>query len=80
MSKCDFNKIALLCNFIEITLQRGCSPVNLRHISRTPFPKNISGALLLDNLPSQIPTIFFWSLYWFRLFYLLNSNILQLLI
>ena len=29
--------IKLLCNFIEITLQHGCSPVNLLHIFRTPF-------------------------------------------
>ena len=28
--------IKLLCNFIEITLQHGCSPVNLLHIFRTP--------------------------------------------
>ena len=27
-------------NFIEVTLQHGCSPVNLLHIFRTPFPKN----------------------------------------
>ena len=27
----------LLCNFIEITLQHGCSPVNWLHIFRTPF-------------------------------------------
>ena len=33
MPKCDFNK--LLCNFIEITLRHGCSPVNLLHIFRT---------------------------------------------
>ena len=37
MSKCD------LCNFIEITLWHGCSPVNLLHIFRTPFLKNTSG-------------------------------------
>ena len=35
-------------NFIEITLEYGCSPVNLLHISRTPFP----GWLLLDALNS----------------------------
>ena len=35
----------LLCNFIEITLQHGCSPVNLQHIFRTPFLKNTSGWL-----------------------------------
>ena len=39
--------IKLLCNFIEITFQQGCSPVNLLHIFRTPFTKNTSGWLLL---------------------------------
>ena len=39
--------IKLLCNFIEITLRHGCSPVNLLHIFRTPFSKNASGELLL---------------------------------
>ena len=47
MPKCDFNKVGLLCNFIEITLWHGCSPVNLLHIFRTPFTKNTSGRLLL---------------------------------
>ena len=42
MTKCDFS------NFIEISLRHGCSPVNLLHIFRTPFPKNISGRLLLN--------------------------------
>ena len=40
MPKCDFNKIAL--QFIEITLQNECSPVNMLHIFRTLFPKNTS--------------------------------------
>ena len=39
--------IKLQSNFIEITLQYGCSPVNLLHIFRTPFLKNTSGGLLL---------------------------------
>ena len=39
--------IKLFCNFIEITLRHGRSPVNLLHIFRTPFPKNTSGVLLL---------------------------------
>ena len=34
--------IKLLSNFIEIALWRGCSPVNLLHILRRPFPKNTS--------------------------------------
>ena len=45
MPKCDFDKAA--SNFIEITLRHGCSPVNLPHIFRTPFPKNTSRRLLL---------------------------------
>ena len=39
--------IKLLYNFVEITLRHGCSPVNLLHIFRTPFPGNTSGRLLL---------------------------------
>ena len=45
----------LLCNFIEITLQHWCSPVNLQYIFRTPFPKNTSGRLnLIQNTPKYI--------------------------
>ena len=47
MPKCVFNKVALLCDFIEITLRHGRSPVNLLHIFKTPFLKNTSGRLLL---------------------------------
>ena len=39
--------IKLESNFIEITLRHGCSPVNLLHISNTPFLKNTSGRLYL---------------------------------
>ena len=38
--------IKLLCDFVEIILWQGCSPVNLRHIFRTPFYKNTSARLL----------------------------------
>ena len=38
--------IKLLCNFIEITLRHGCSPVNLLHIFRTALRKNTYGGLL----------------------------------
>ena len=31
--------IKLLYNFTEITLRHGCSPINLLHIFRLPFPK-----------------------------------------
>ena len=37
----------MLCNIIEITFLHECSPVNLLHIFRTPFPNNTSGGLLL---------------------------------
>ena len=53
MAKCNFNKISLqliklLCNFIEITLRYGCSPVYMLHISRAPFPKATHEELLLE--------------------------------
>ena len=35
-------------NFIEIALRHGCSPINLLHIFRIPFPKNTSEGLLLS--------------------------------
>ena len=44
----------LLCNFIEITLWHGCSPVNLLHIFRTPFTKNTSGWLLLEIIKNDV--------------------------
>ena len=44
--KCDFNKVALK-NF-EITFRHRSSPVNLLHIFRAPFYKNIYRGLLLQ--------------------------------
>ena len=52
MSKCDFNKVA--SNFIKIALWHGCSPINLLHTLRPPFPKNTSGRLLLCGVPSVV--------------------------
>ena len=59
LPKCNFNKVALhqcqsvisiklFCSFIEIALRLRCSPVNLPHYFRTPFPKNTSEGLLLS--------------------------------
>ena len=45
--KCGFNEVA--SNFIKIALWDVCSPVNLLHIFRTVFPKNISGGLQLKQ-------------------------------
>ena len=44
---CDFNKVAK-------QLRHGCSPVNLLHIFRTPFPMNTSGGMLLELKSSSI--------------------------
>ena len=60
MPKCDFNDV--LCNFIEITLRHGCSPVNLLHILRIPFLMNTSWCLLLnlkkfDNIQQHLKSI-----------------------
>ena len=41
---------SVLCNFIEITLGNGCSPVNLLHIFRTTFLKKTYGWLLLKDV------------------------------
>ena len=49
----DAISIKLLNNLIEIVLGHGCSPVNLLHIFRTPFPKNTSGGLLLMYLAKK---------------------------
>ena len=40
--------IKLLCNFIEIALRHGCSPVYFLRIFQTPFPRNTSDWLLLN--------------------------------
>ena len=45
-------------SFIENTLRRRCSPVNLLHIFRTLFPKNSSGWVLLyvdNSVCKEIP-------------------------
>ena len=44
-------------NFIEITLQHGCSPVNLLHIFRAPFRKNTAGGLLLTEFRQHVFSI-----------------------
>ena len=52
MPKFDFNKVALEL-YIEITLQRWCSPLNLLHNFRIPLSRNTSGGLLLRLPPCQ---------------------------
>ena len=43
----------LRSNFIEATLRHRCSPVNLLHIFITPFTKNTSERLLLEESPTK---------------------------
>ena len=54
----------LLCNFIEIALWHGCSPVTLLHIFRTPFYKNPHRGLLLQYfvlLIHSMPLVSFYT-------------------
>ena len=55
--------IKLQSNAIEVSLWHGCSPVNLLHIFRTTFPKNISGWLLLSlsNFEGAVTCCLNWS-------------------
>ena len=50
--------IKLLWNFIEVARRHGCSPVNLLHIFRTPFPKNTPGRLLLMLYKQKVKTFY----------------------
>ena len=45
--------VKLQSNLIEIALQHRCSPVNLVHIFRVPFPRNTSEWLRLDYWPTH---------------------------
>ena len=45
---CKSNNFIEICNFIEIVLRHGCSPVNLLSIFRTHCSRNTSGWLLLN--------------------------------
>ena len=48
MPNCEFIEIVLVqSNFIEIVLRHGCSPVNLLHFFKTPFPRNTPEWMLL---------------------------------
>ena len=51
-------------DFIETKLRHGFSLVNLLHIFRTPFPKNISGGLLLIRLSFSTDTFLVENGFW----------------
>ena len=82
-SYCSFQRIIQnqLCNFIEIAIRHGCSPVNLLHIFTTPFLKNTSGRLLLiidtDSIVSCIKFDILWTKFYLFMFrsFLLSSHL-----
>ena len=51
--------IKLLCNFFNITLRHGCSPVNLLCVFRVPFSKKASGGLFLFLFDEVVYLIYF---------------------
>ena len=53
------SNVLLFATLIEIKLRHGCSPVNLLHIFRTSFPKNISWGLLLSTFDSLLNSFFY---------------------
>ena len=55
--------INLQSNFIEITLQHGCSAVNLLHFLKASFAKNTSGWLLLYHQNDYMSIAFQTTLY-----------------
>ena len=70
----------LPCNFIEITLQHGCSPVHLLHLFRTPSfrtpLKNTSEQLLLEVKENVGANLFisFFSFFFFLLVCFTQGN------
>ena len=54
--------IKLLCHFIDITFQYGCSPVNLLYIYKTPFYKDTyRGLLCATNKTIALSRLFLFS-------------------
>ena len=56
MPKRNLNKVdlQLLCNFIDIALQDGFSPVTVLHIFRTPIYKSTYGGIFLIEVNKSI--------------------------
>ena len=66
---------AVANKFIEITLWHGCSPVNLLHIFRTPFPYNSSGKLLLSDAFSNFLSVSSFKCAWEKLVHINLKNV-----
>ena len=57
MSRYYFQKQPSKSNFLEMALRHGCSPVNLLHIFRIPFPRNTPGWMLLYFVSKSLQEI-----------------------
>ena len=60
----------LQCNFVEITLLHGSSPVNLLHICRTPLLKNTSQGMFLLLDCNQEECVYYYYHYYHYYYYL----------
>ena len=69
----SYRKTPVLCNFIEIALRHGCSPVNLLHIFRTSFLKNTSQGLFLSGTG-----VFLWICDFFKNIFFIEYALLKL--
>ena len=66
----------LSCNFIEITLRYGCSPVNLVHNFKTPFPKNTPGLWLFICCKTKLKTnFFFFEKIFYKIYIIYRKNV-----
>ena len=67
--------IKLQSNVVELILRHGCSPANLMHILRIPFPKNNFGWLLL-----MFSAMFAWRDFKMRSHFELSGNLVMTLV
>ena len=71
--------IKLQSNFTEIAFRHECSPLNLLHIFRIPFPKNTPGRLLLKIVFLNFISFQSWKISnWKQWKSLANKNALQI--
>ena len=49
--------VSKIWKLIQITLQYGCSPANVLHMFKTPFPNNTSGGQLLNFFSQETSDI-----------------------
>ena len=66
----------LSCSFTEITLRYGCSPVNLVHNFKTPFPKSTPGLWLFICCKTKLKTKYiFFEKFFYKIYIICRKNI-----